>query len=568
MNTAKDEKGYPMKIKHLRGLFLILLIALISLACLAIPGFGDKKNSESEAGPVVEETAEAAAAEEEDQPAVVSEDETERVEEYIYGEGGFKFMPIADWETSCVVGIVQMKAPSASADLGPGFMIMAGENDQEMTTDAAFEKFKAESTGSEIGKARKVKVGGFPALQAELTSQQNGEEVKAVVITSMLTSKRQFTMMAMAPADRWDVDVAPYFEDVRDSIQFIDIDPTAGCPGDSSPATEPLAEATVEPEEEAVSNATQDNDGLLHQWAVGAKASSQYGDPEWAASQAVGEPNVPDCEDSIKAWASFQPDTEEWLELRYETPVYPTEINIHMNYNPSQVVEVQIIDTQGKTYTVIEADPEVVPFCPDVYTITLELTKKILVDRVKIFVDQRVLGLGWNEVDAVELVGTPEGGAVLPSKPGNTPSETSPGLEPPYAPEDLDPGAYSFAVTGYEETLVMSGNVQYQSIDVEYVVGLLSKDERYIISLFLPKKGLKQGKVPMRPYDNSVTPVGPSAAIYINAFLYVADEGEFNIQKDPATGKFTGTFSFKAHSKDFADRFIEVAGSLNQVPLK
>jgi hypothetical protein len=123
-------------------------------------------------------------------------------------------------------------------------------------------------------------------------------------------------------------------------------------------------------------------------------------------------------------------------------------------------------------------------------------------------------------------------------------------------------------VSGYENTVDMSSRLQYQSIDVEYVVGLISKDERYVISLMLPKDSLQAGKTVMKPYDSSKTPAGPTAVIYINAFLYVSDEGEFNFEKDPASGKLTGTFYFKAHSKDFPDRFIEVAGSLNQVPLK
>ncbi len=552
-----------MKSKTLRTILFLCLIAMITMSCLSLPKFGKKsaengenpKSSNSETGNS-----------EEDEP---EENQTE-LEEFIYSEGGFKFMPVADWEIICAIGIIQMKAPGATDQTGPAFMLMAGDNEIEMTTDEAFEKFKNESTASEVGKAKKVKVGGFPALQAEVTSKWDDEDIKAIALTSMLTSKRQFTMMAMAPADRWDEEVEPYFEDVRDSVKFIDIDPTAGCPDGTSaeeafvPEPEVMMDPPSGPEPEAPTWAG----GEYRQWAVYAEASSEYGNPQWSAMQAVGEPDVDDCEDSSDAWASLQSNTKEWIELTYATPVFPTEINIHMNYNPSQVVEVQIITVDGDAYTVIETEPEVVPYCPDEYSITLDLTKQILVDKVKIFIDQSELGIGWNEVDAVELVGTPEGGVAPSTKPSGGSSGSSNGLEPPYAPEDLDPGAWSFAVSGYENTVDMSSRLQYQSIDVEHVVGLISKDERYVISLMLPKKGLKQGVIPMKPYDNSVTPAGPTAVIYINAFLYVSDEGEFNITQDPSTGKLTGTFYFKAHSKDFSDRFIEVAGSLNQVPLK
>jgi hypothetical protein len=553
-----------MKSKTPHNIFFLFLIAMITMSCLSLPKFGKKtaENGENQNG---KNTSESGGMDEDEQTS--KSDETDVI---VYDEGGFKFKSIPGWETSCMIGIMQMKAPDATDEAGPAVLLMAGDNETEMTTDEAFEKFKEGSSATKVSNPKKVKVGGFPALQAELTSDTDGVEVRAVVITSMLTAKRQFTMIAMAPADKWNKEAAPYIADVRDSIKFIDIDPTAGCPEGT------IAEEVVVPEPEVMMDppsgpepeAPTMSGGELRQWAVSARASSEYGNPQWSAMQAVGEPDVEDCEDSSDAWASLQSNTKEWIELSYETPVYPTEITIHMNYNPSQVVEVQIITVDGKAYTVTEAEPEVVPYCPDAYAITLDLTKQILVDKVKIFIDQSELGIGWNEIDAVELVGTPEGGVAPSTKPSGGSSGSSNGLEPPYTPEDLDPGTWSFAVSGYENTVDMSSRLQYQSIDVEYVVGLISKDERYVTSLMLPKKGLKQGVIPMKPYDSSITPAGPTAVIYINAFLYVSDEGEFNFTKDPSTGKLTGTFYFKAHSKDFPDREIEVAGSLNQVPLK
>lgn len=62
----------------------------------------------------------------------------------------------------------------------------------------------------------------------------------------------------------------------------------------------------------------------------------------------------------------------------------------------------------GTKYNAWEGYPEKVETCPDLMTIELELTKKILVNKVRITIDQRVSGWGWNEIDAVELVGTPK----------------------------------------------------------------------------------------------------------------------------------------------------------------
>lgn len=544
-----------MKTKYHRVPLLLFLIAAISLACLIPTKKGDQ-GSEPPKSPT----------------AADSPDDFSTVEKIVYDEGGFEFTPIQGWDVICSMGIIQMKAPDAHEEYGSAFLITAGDNDTEMTTEEAFKKFQDESTGAKIGKAKKVKVGGFSALQAELTSQQGGEEIKAIALTSMLTARRQFTMMASAPADRWSTDITPHFEKVRDSIKFISIIPGAGCPAgtielDSDSESEmdwDLELETDEPESDFVME-----DGLLRQWAAKARASSQYGNPSWAASQATGAPDVDECSDSVKAWASASSNTKEWIELTYEIPVYPTEITIYMSYNPSQVTEVQIIDVQGKAYTVIEAEPEEVPYCPDAYQISLELTKKILVNKVKIFIDQSVLGLGWNEIDAVELVGYPEEGAVLPplSKPSSGGSSSG-SVNSPYQPGELASGTFAYDVTGYENDAIKGKNVMYQSTKDTYVIGMLSDNGRYSVTLFLPKDGLKKGVVDLIPYAQAGLSKQNSAAIAINAFLYIADSGQIDIQSDPATGKLTGVFSFQAHSKDFDDRSVEVSGAFKDIPLK
>lgn len=539
--------------KHKRITYLYgVLILAICTGCLFLPSFSKKKEPTEKKNEGVSEST-----------------KSEIME---YGEGGFSFKTIPGWDVICALGMIQMKAPDAHPEFGPAFLIMAGDNDTEMTTEEAFANFESTSTAGKIGKPKKIKVGGFQALQAEMTSTQDGEEVKAYVITSMLTKTRQFTMMASSPAERWNDEIEPYFEDVVKSIKFIDIDLNAGCPaGTSGMEEDPEVSLPEIPEEPSLT--TDSGDGLLHQWASFAIASSEYGSEDWSAMQATGEPNVDECEDSVLAWASVGANTKEWIELTYDVPVQPTEINIYMNYNPSQVVEVQIITTDGDAYTTTTTKPEIVPYCPDVYSISLELEKQLSVNRVKIFIDQSKLGIGWNEIDAVELVGVPTGGMAIPPKApanqsGGGPSTSAGTSTAPYAPDELDPGSYSYSVSGYENTVVMGTYVLYQSIDVEYVIGYVSGDERYVVNLMLPNNDLKKGKTIFKAYDQKITPKGPTAAIAINSFLYLAESGEMFIENDPKTGEITGTFNFIARSKDFPDRVVEVAGSMNSIKLK
>lgn len=171
-----------------------------------------------------------------------------------------------------------------------------------------------------------------------------------------------------------------------------------GIDSGSAPAPQPGSQPTTQP----VSGGPQE----IHQWAVSATASTQYSESSWNAEQATGAPNVMECGDNGLAWASSNGDSVEWLELAYAIPVVPTEIVIHQSYNPSQVIEVDVIDTDGNTYIAWKGTPKSVSICPDKMTITLELEEKIIVNKVVVTIDQSVLNLGWNEIDAVELVGT------------------------------------------------------------------------------------------------------------------------------------------------------------------
>jgi hypothetical protein len=132
-----------------------------------------------------------------------------------------------------------------------------------------------------------------------------------------------------------------------------------------------------------------------------------YGDPNWAASQATGKPDVLECGDNSKAWASKKDNSVEWIELTYPTPVLPLEINIYQNFNPSQVVEVMLISPDGKRNIAWDGYPERVKNCPDLMTIAVENGRNIPANKIRITVDQQVNGWGWNEIDAVELVGKP-----------------------------------------------------------------------------------------------------------------------------------------------------------------
>ena len=145
--------------------------------------------------------------------------------------------------------------------------------------------------------------------------------------------------------------------------------------------------------------------GATRQWAVEAVASSSYSDPDWGAQQATGAPNVTDCVDDQRAWASETYDGVDWLEVKFAAAVVPTEINIHENISPGFINKVEVKDEAGLYHTVWQGTPGAVEQCPRVFTVSVSGVS-VRVNAVRISLDQRNGG-DWNEIDAVELVGQP-----------------------------------------------------------------------------------------------------------------------------------------------------------------
>ncbi len=142
----------------------------------------------------------------------------------------------------------------------------------------------------------------------------------------------------------------------------------------------------------------------IRQWAIGAEATSQYGDPSWSAAQATGEPDTSECGDYTSAWASSSSTGQDTLTLEYAVAVIPQEISVYQTYNPGSIISVSLITVDGETITLPDsADPPGNTDCPGVFKLNVEDVNQ-LVTGVIVELDQSIGG-SWNEIDAVELVG-------------------------------------------------------------------------------------------------------------------------------------------------------------------
>jgi len=143
------------------------------------------------------------------------------------------------------------------------------------------------------------------------------------------------------------------------------------------------------------------------QWAIQASASSTYNDAQgtagWSANQMTGPPNVDNYGDNGEAWTSKTPDGGiEWADLKFPKPVHANEIRIRESCGSGAIIKVEVFDETAAAHVIWQGnDPTT-----ELNYLMLKFLKTIYkTDRVKITLATNVVQ-GWNEIDAVQLVGT------------------------------------------------------------------------------------------------------------------------------------------------------------------
>ncbi len=123
----------------------------------------------------------------------------------------------------------------------------------------------------------------------------------------------------------------------------------------------------------------------------------------WSPLQATGVPNSTGGDDEATAWAPLEKNSgPEWLEVDFDPPLMAHAVRVHESFNAGALVELVLIGDAGEELahipvprtsrqapTVVEVG-FAVPAAP-VRTVRLELDTSLVP--------------GWNEIDAVELVG-------------------------------------------------------------------------------------------------------------------------------------------------------------------
>jgi hypothetical protein len=138
----------------------------------------------------------------------------------------------------------------------------------------------------------------------------------------------------------------------------------------------------------------------VRQWAATATASSEWSPTEYSAMQATGPAEIAgSCTDVITNWSPLTgEDIPEWLELGYPSAVAATSVEVHESLEAGFVYQVDLRDSFGDLHTITTgADPTA---CGEVKAPSFAATS-YPVDGVVVYTQ----ALGWEEIDAVELVG-------------------------------------------------------------------------------------------------------------------------------------------------------------------
>ena len=435
---------------------LVILLSILVLVTLACSLFGGSQEDGSDQGAEVLQ-------QEKDTQDPTPDTEAlppERGAEVSSDMGGFFFISVPGWIVEEEIGIAAVTSPTAEEDVGPSFMLVGGTNSiGYASNDDLLEDFTLNEADVEFFNQRQITIAGVPGLAVDMKGEYEGTEVEGRIVVALVSADQYFQMIGFAPSDQWE-QVGPSFDELVQTVDFFE-------PTDIFDEGE-LLEATNPPESAAATESPVDVEGTpdnggdsepdaaveeIRQWAAQAIASSEYSNPDWAALQAAGAPDTDECGDLPTAWASFDPDTVEWLELSYDLPVTPTEINIYQTHTPDQISRVELLDENGVYHEVYTAVP-VMTDCPYILSIPVKGADYQAVG-VKITNDQTVISVPWNEIDAVELVGLKETGDAQPPAQPTADVEGTP-AEEPEAGEEGEPASWLW--TSYLDPQAPSGN--------------------------------------------------------------------------------------------------------------
>lgn len=123
----------------------------------------------------------------------------------------------------------------------------------------------------------------------------------------------------------------------------------------------------------------------------------------WGPEQATGAPDTMQAGDIATAWAPASPDGgQEWLQLSFARETGIAQVRVRETFNPGAISKISAVLADGSEFVLWEGT-EPASQAP----VEMEFTPSagVTAGTVRVYLDTS-RARGWNEIDAVELVGT------------------------------------------------------------------------------------------------------------------------------------------------------------------
>jgi hypothetical protein len=123
----------------------------------------------------------------------------------------------------------------------------------------------------------------------------------------------------------------------------------------------------------------------------------------WGPEQVLGEPDTMAAGDHPTAWAPAQQDAgPEWLQVGYDHAVEIAQVRVRETANPGALTHVTAVLDDGREVGIWQGVEQAGP-AP--YDSAFDAPRGIVARAVRIYLDTSRTA-GWEEIDAVELIGT------------------------------------------------------------------------------------------------------------------------------------------------------------------
>jgi hypothetical protein len=144
-------------------------------------------------------------------------------EEQEIRDGGFAFRTIQGYEVAEELGMVGVSAPDGDPDIGPAVLMFSLFDEEVVGLEPLVDALAADTPDFDVSEQREVIVADVEGVAVDMSgTDEEGRAVAGRIVVVFPETTRQFTMIGIAPPERWDGELEPLFEAMLASVSFFE----------------------------------------------------------------------------------------------------------------------------------------------------------------------------------------------------------------------------------------------------------------------------------------------------------------------------------------------------------